>query len=178
MVVEESSSQDVTLSRSYWLWVSFGIAPHAVGSALPFRDRTGARICGLRGTQVMKSFLLFALPSFFRLSSPWSSFFNFPLTFLFYILNGGNYGLLHSLIQTLCLHLSLSTPLHKTFMADHYLRFDYVQSACWIYCLPLPANNISHVTFLYHSIIILLGCIPWGCEAILVEPWSLGSCLV
>ena len=49
-----------------------------------------------------------------------------PQVFLFLQLNTINDLHLRS-IQTLCLHLSYSTPLRKTLTVNHYLRIEYFQ---------------------------------------------------
>ena len=73
---------------------------------------------------------VFTLLSFF-LSYPSSLFFpplhNFSQVFLFHQLIAINYGLHLRLIQTLCLHLSRSTPLRKTLTFNHYLHIEYFQ---------------------------------------------------
>ena len=60
-----------------------------------------------------------------------SSSFLFPLHFSSSLsilqLNTINYDLHLRIIQTLCLHLSNSTPLNKTLTANHYLRIEYFQ---------------------------------------------------
>ena len=80
--------------------------------------------------QAMKLFshpCLFLFVSFLFLSL--SSSFLFPFTssssLAFLQLNTINYDLHLRIIQTLCLHLSRSTPLRKTLTVNHYLCIEY-----------------------------------------------------
>ena len=81
-----------------------------------------------QATQVVCTLLSVSLcfPSALSLSPP----FLFPLhfqVFSFLQLNTINYDLHLRIIQTLCLHLSHSTPLRKTLTVNHYLRIEYFQ---------------------------------------------------
>lgn len=91
------------------------IAALGMGNARSQGPRCYVRALG--EGQAIRSILIFVFPSFLS-----STFLNSPLN----ILNGRNHKLLHCLIQTVCLP-SHSTPLRKTFLIDHYLRFNYFQ---------------------------------------------------
>ena len=90
------------------------------------QGRTGRRMHQSKDVQAMKkvhapiflSFLSFS-PFFFLLPQVFP-FINFSQSI--------NHDLHLRLIQTLCLHLSHSIPLHKTLTVDHYLGIEYVST--------------------------------------------------
>ena len=75
--------------------------------------------------QATEKLLLFAFPSLLSLSASFlSPYFQLSSRGSFLYLNLTSPELLHCLTQTLCPHLSDSTPLRKTLLADHCLRIN------------------------------------------------------
>ena len=78
------------------------------------RGTSGTWMRHRRDAQSMKCFLLLVFPLL-----------SFPRLIPHFLLSTFLPNTQHHLIQTLCLHMSRSPPLHRTLIADHYLRIDY-----------------------------------------------------
>ena len=109
-----------------------GLWPHLMRDVPALEGRTGYVHTRERPRKLGKrchtpvSFSLFPF-CFFSLVFLSLSTLLLPQVFPFLQLNTNNSDLSLRIIQTLCLHLSRSTPLRKTLTINHYLRIEYFQ---------------------------------------------------
>jgi len=101
--------------------------PHLMRDVPALQGRTGTPTHYSKDAQAMKSFHILVFLSFLSFLSLLSSLTQLSSSLSFHQLFTKNHGLHLHLIQTLCLHLSRSTPLRKVLTVNHYLRIEYFQ---------------------------------------------------